>query len=85
MKAIQALFVDQPLVALFITIALGYLLGKLKVGTFVLGGIAGTLIVGVLIGQLGITLNPAIKTIFFALFIYAVGFQGGPQFFLALN
>lgn len=85
MKAIQALFVDQPLVALFITIALGYLLGKLKVGTFVLGGIAGTLIVGVLIGQLGITLDPAIKTIFFALFIYAVGFQGGPQFFLALN
>jgi aspartate-alanine antiporter len=49
------------------------------------GGIAGTLLVGVLIGQIGITLNSGIKDIFFALFIYAVGFQGGPQFFHALN
>ena len=54
-------------------------------GTFVLGGIAGTLLVGVLIGQIGIKLDTGIKAIFFALFIYAVGFQGGPQFFHALN
>ena len=85
MDFIRHLFTEQPLVALFITIALGYFVGKLRIGTFVLGGIAGTLLVGVVIGQIGVAINPGIKDIFFALFIYAVGFQGGPQFFHALN
>jgi putative transport protein len=76
---------SQPLVALFITIAVGYFAGKLKMGRFVLGGIAGTLLAGVVVGQLGIAFDPGIKAVFFALFIYAVGFQGGPQFFHALN
>ena len=85
MDFIHSLLKQEPLIALFITIALGYFVGKIKVGSFVLGGIAGTLLVGVVIGQLGIEMNSGIKSIFFALFIYAVGFQGGPQFFHALN
>jgi putative transport protein len=85
MDLIKNLFTEQPLIALFITIALGYFVGKLKIGTFVLGGIAGTLLVGVIIGQIGVKMDPGIGAIFFALFIYAVGFQGGPQFFHALN
>ena len=85
MELLHKLFSDEPLLALFVTIALGYLVGKIKLGNFVLGGIAGTLLVGVVIGQLGINIDSGIKAIFFALFIYAVGFQGGPQFFHALN
>jgi aspartate-alanine antiporter len=85
MDYVKHLFTEQPLIALFITIALGYFAGKLKFGNFVLGGIAGTLLVGVVIGQIGVAIDPAIGSIFFALFIYAVGFQGGPQFFHALN
>ena len=85
MALLHKLLAAEPLLALFLTIALGYLVGKLKVGSFVLGGIAGTLLVGVLIGQLGVNIDSGIKGIFFALFIYAVGFQGGPQFFHALN
>ncbi len=85
MNVVHEIFKSQPLLALFITIALGYLVGKIKIGSFVLGGIAGTLLVGVVIGQLGIDIDAGIKNIFFALFIYAVGFQGGPQFFHALN
>ena len=85
MDLLHRLLTTEPLLALFITIALGYLVGKLKVGNFVLGGIAGTLLVGVVIGQFGVDINSGIKSIFFALFIYAVGFQGGPQFFHALN
>ena len=85
MELLRHLFTLEPLLALFITIALGYLVGKIKIGNFVLGGIAGTLLVGVVIGQLGINIDSGIKAIFFALFIYAVGFQGGPQFFHALN
>lgn len=85
MEILHKLFTAQPLLALFITISLGYFVGKLKIGNFVLGGIAGTLLVGVIVGQLGINIDSGIKAVFFALFIYAVGFQGGPQFFHALN
>ena len=85
MNILHELFKSEPLLALFMTIALGYLVGKIKIGSFILGGIAGTLLVGVVIGQLGIDIDSGIKNIFFALFIYAVGFQGGPQFFHALN
>jgi len=85
MELLHRLFASEPLLALFATIALGYLVGKIKIGGFVLGGVAGTLLVGVVIGQLGINIDSGIKAIFFALFIYAVGFQGGPQFFHAIN
>src|SRR5450830_1705302 len=85
MVYLHRLLTAQPLLALFLTIAFGYLVGKIKIGSFVLGGIAGTLLVGVVIGQIGINIDGGIKSIFFALFIYAVGFQGGPQFFHALN
>ena len=83
MEFIHQILDYQPLIALFVTIALGYFVGKLKIGNFVLGGIARTLLGGVGIGQFGITLDSGIKGIFFVLFIYALGFQGGPQFFHA--
>lgn len=85
MDLLHRLVTAEPLLALFVTIALGYFVGKLKIGSFTLGGIAGTLLVGVIIGQFGVAIDAGIKGIFFALFIYAVGFQGGPQFFHALN
>ncbi|MEZ9198757.1 aspartate-alanine antiporter [Shewanella sp. 10N.286.54.B9] len=85
MHIIENLFAISPYIALFITLALGYAVGKITIGRFVLGGVAGTLLMGVLIGQFGVQIDPGVKTIFFALFIYAVGYQGGPQFFSALN
>ena len=75
----------NPFMALFLALFFGYLIGKLKVGKFELGGIAGTLIAAVVIGQIGIEVDPGVKSIFFALFIYAVGYNGGPQFFNPLN
>jgi putative transport protein len=85
MNLLHRLATSEPLLALFVTIAMGYLVGRIKIGSFVLGGIAGTLLVGVIVGQLGVNIDNGIKGIFFALFIYAVGYQGGPQFFHALN
>ncbi|MDB5653667.1 MAG: aspT [Tardiphaga sp.] len=85
MDLLHRLVTTEPLLALFLTIAIGYFVGRLKIGSFTLGGIAGTLLVGVMIGQFGVNIDAGIKGIFFALFIYAVGFQGGPQFFHALN
>ncbi len=85
MEFVDRLFDAAPVLAIFVTIAIGFFAGKFKVGHFVLGGIAGTLIAGVVIGQLDVKVDDSVKNIFFALFIYAVGYQGGPQFFHALN
>ena len=75
----------NPLMALFLAVAAGYFIGKFRVGNFELGGIAGTLIAAVLIGQIGLHVDAAIQNIFFALFIYMVGYNGGPQFFSSIN
>src|SRR5580698_1301197 len=72
---------SQPEIALFASLALGYFIGSLKIGPIQLGGVCGTLIVALLLGQTGARLAPDLKNIAFALFIFALGFTGGPQFF----
>ena len=49
------------------------------------GNVTATLLAGVLIGQLGITVGGPIKSTFFLLFLFAVGFGVGPQFFRGLG
>jgi len=75
-----------PETALFIALALGHALGRVRLGTFCLGGVAGSLLVGLVLGKLtGVTLPESLRAVFFALFIYAVGFKSGPEFFGGLN
>lgn len=77
---------DHPELALFLCLAVGYLVGKLRVGPITLGGICGTLIVSLLVGAWAkVTISDDVKTIFFALFIFALGYMAGPQFFANLN
>ncbi|MFG2616210.1 aspartate-alanine antiporter [Streptomyces sp. NPDC048507] len=77
---------DNPELALFLCLAVGYLVGKLRVGPITLGGICGTLIVSLLLGAWAkIQIDADVKTIFFALFIFALGYLAGPQFFANLN
>ena len=64
---------------------LGYALGRVKVKGFSLGGVAGSLIMALIIGQLDVSLPDALKAVCFALFIYSVGFNSGPEFFGGLN
>ncbi|MEW6342776.1 MAG: aspartate-alanine antiporter [Paraburkholderia sp.] len=78
---IAELLRSQPEIALFASLALGYLIGSLRIGPIQLGGVCGTLIVALLLGQTGARLAPDLKNIAFALFIFALGFTGGPQFF----
>lgn len=76
---------DTPEVALFLVLALGHALGQLRFGPIQLGGICGTLIVALVVGQLGIRLDDGVKNLFFMLFIFALGYAGGPQFFANLD
>jgi len=56
-----------------------------RVGTFKLGNVVGTLLAGVLIGQLAIEVHPLVKVVFFDLFLFATGYKVGPQFFRGLK
>jgi putative transport protein len=76
---------QNPELAVFLTLALGFLLGRVRVGTFKLGNVVGTLLAGVLIGQLAIEVHPLVKIVFFDLFLFATGYKVGPQFFQGLK
>ena len=82
-------FVDvlrhTPALAVFLTIGLGFWLGKLKIKGISLGTVTSVLIVGVLVGQLDIEVGGPLKTVSFLLFLFCIGYSVGPQFFKSLR
>ena len=70
----------NPELAIFLALGAGYWLGAIKFGSFSLGSVTGTLLAGILVGQLGIDISPQVKSVFFMLFLFAVGYGVGPQF-----
>ncbi|MFT3822688.1 MAG: aspartate-alanine antiporter [Chitinophagaceae bacterium] len=78
-------FQTYPELAIFLTLAAGFYIGNLKFGKFSLGAVTGVLLMGVLIGQMNITISPNVKSVFFLMFLFAVGYSVGPQFFSALK
>ena len=85
MEILHAFFHKSPIIALFLSLAIGYGVGNIKFGSFKLGGLAGTLFAAIIIGQVGIDVDMEVKSIAFALFIYALGYISGPQFFGSLG
>src|SRR4030095_16727533 len=55
------------------------------IGSFKFGNVLGTLIAGVIIGQLDIKVDATVKSVFFSLFLFATGYKVGPQFFRGLK
>ncbi|MEG0646630.1 MAG: aspartate-alanine antiporter [Bacteroides sp.] len=76
---------ERPELAIFLTLFLGFWIGKFKIGKFSLGTVTSVLLVGVVVGQLNITIGEPIKAVFFLLFLFAVGYKVGPQFFRGLK
>jgi putative transport protein len=77
---IAATLRQYPEIAIFLTLALGYYFGKFTFKGIGLGSVTATLLAGVLIGQLGITISAPLKATVFLLFLFAVGYGVGPQF-----
>src|SRR5688572_9709389 len=69
-----------PEIAIFLALALGYFFGKFTFKGIGLGSVTATLLAGVLIGQIGITINHPLKAFAFLMFLFAVGYAVGPQF-----
>src|SRR4249920_1780110 len=69
-----------PEIAIFLTLAFGYYFGKFTFKGIGLGSVTATLLAGVLIGQIGITIAKPLKATVFLMFLFAVGYAVGPQF-----
>src|SRR5690348_1982753 len=71
---------QYPEIAIFLTLAIGYYFGKFTFRGIGLGSVTATLLAGVLIGQIGITISQPLKATVFLMFLFAVGYGVGPQF-----
>lgn len=76
---------DNPAIAIFLTIGIGFWIGRFKYKSFSLGTVTSVLLVGVLVGQLDIPVPGPLKQVFFLLFLFAIGYSVGPQFFASLR
>jgi putative transport protein len=75
----------NPDLALFLSMAVGYAIGQVRVGNFELGPVLGTLIAGLGVGQFVIPVDDAMKNVFFVMFLFALGYRTGPEFFRSLR
>ncbi|EDL53815.1 integral membrane protein with TrkA domains [Vibrio mediterranei AK1] len=82
---------ENPFVFLFLSLAIGYPLGRITVKGVSLGTTAGTLIVGVTLALTSFSVfglkieEPGlVSDIFLMMFMYAIGMKVGPQFFSGL-
>jgi putative transport protein len=83
---LKTLLEQQPLMTLFLTIAVGYFVGEINIKGFSLG-VGAVLFVALAAGWFAPKSAPApmIGTLGLSLFLYTVGVQYGKQFFLGLT
>lgn len=88
--------IDHPEIAVFLALGGGFFVGKFQVKGIGLGSVTGTLLVGVIVGAvvsvtgddgtvMHIEISDVAKQIFFLLFLFALGYRVGPQFFSGLK
>jgi putative transport protein len=81
MELLREFLIHQPVLVFFIVLSLGYLVGNIRLFGISLGSVGGVLLVGLLFGHLGFSMDASMQTMGFVLFIFCVGYQAGPQFF----
>lgn len=79
------IFRQYPAMALLLALAVGFGLGKIRIGSFEIGPVPATLVVALVIGQTGIRISDEIENLFFMLFLFAIGYNVGPAFFRSLK
>jgi aspartate-alanine antiporter len=86
MNSVRWIISTAPEIFLMLAVAIGTILGRVKIRGFSIGTTACTLVVAVLIGQLGVfTFPPMLRTILFSLFVFTIGYRSGPEFFASLS
>lgn len=83
---LQGIIAGAPEVFLFLAIAIGTILGRVRVHGFAVGATACILLVSVLMSQLGTFAIPSLlRSLLFSLFVFTIGYKSGPQFFASLS
>ena len=80
--------IENPAIAVFLVLAAGFYIGRFSYRGIGLGAVTGTLLAGVALGALigdELFVEPTVKNIFFLLFLFALGYKQGPQFFQGLK
>ncbi|WOH61976.1 transporter [Bradyrhizobium sp. BWC-3-1] len=86
MSTVRWIISAAPEIFLLLSVALGTILGRVRIRGFSIGTTACTLIVAVLIGQLGTFTFPSLlRVILFSLFVFTIGYRSGPEFFASLS
>lgn len=80
MSWLTATLRSYPEIAIFLSLGIGYWVGGKSFKGFSLGAVTATLLAAIAIGQLGITVSSNVKSVFFLMFLFAVGYGVGPQF-----
>ncbi|WP_432151968.1 aspartate-alanine antiporter [Streptomyces sp. bgisy029] len=80
------IFQPHPELLVFLVIALGFLLGKVRYRAIALGAVTGCLVAGLVLGaQFKVEIDDTVKNLFFIMFLFALGYRVGPQFFRGLK
>lgn len=85
MNWIIELLRSHPETAIYLTIGVGFLIAKIRIKGFSLGIVTSVLLVGVVVGQLHIPIGNTLKPVAFLMFLFAIGYKVGPQFFSGLK
>ncbi|BFV56094.1 hypothetical protein KCMC57_up11980 [Kitasatospora sp. CMC57] len=79
-------FKPYPELPIFLTIAIGFLVGKIRYRSIGLGAVTGCLVAGLFTGWVtDVSVNGTVKSVFFIMFLFALGYKVGPQFFRGLR
>ena len=78
---VASLLNGNYILLLFVVLALGLCLGKIRLGSVQLGNSIGVLVVSLLLGQQHFSINTEALNLGFMLFIFCVGVEAGPNFF----
>lgn len=79
-------FLNNTIIFLFLSLAIGYVIGQIKIKSFSFGATVGVLVSGLVLGQLAnFTIDPLLKNVFFSLFIFTIGYEVGPTFIQSLK
>jgi putative transport protein len=76
---------EHPELAVFLVLALGAAIGQVRWRDFQIGPVLGSLIAGLVLGNLGIPAPEGMKDVFFLLFLFAIGLRTGAEFFRGLR
>ncbi|MFC8449757.1 aspartate-alanine antiporter [Kitasatospora sp. NPDC057223] len=79
-------FKPYPELLIFLTISIGFLIGKIHYRAIGLGSVTGCLVAGLFTGWVtDVPVNGTVKSVFFIMFLFALGYKVGPQFFRGLK